>query len=55
MLSCKAVAILTQIKYGTNAKVTILAYGQMAIIAQTIVISTNKITTKAKALFFKPN
>lgn len=55
MLNCKAVAILTHIKYGTKAILTIFACGQIATIAQTIVISTSKITTKAKALFFKPN
>lgn len=55
MVSCKTVAKETQIRYGSCIHVIHFAYGNIAIIAQTIVPRTSNISMLANGKFLIPN
>ena len=55
MYVCSTVAIVTQIKYGTNAMAVILDTGHIASMAQTIVTSSKYMSIIANTLLRRPN
>lgn len=55
MVSCKTVAKDTHNKYGILTSATQRIIGQMEMKDHNKVIKTNKISTAAKILLFKPN